>query len=218
MIGLMVDGKPLVRAYSMASAPWEDHLEFLSIKVENGALTSRLRNIQVGDEILIGKKAVGSLTIHNLLPGGTLWMLGTGTGLAPFLSILHSPEVYERFDNIVVSHTVRRVDELAYRQTIAELPDHTDLGELIAGKLHYYPSVTREPFETQGRVTDHIRTGKIWEDLKLPHFDPAHTRVMLCGSEAMNAECKEILEGRGFEEGSTGEPGSYLLEKAFVQK
>ncbi|MET0286554.1 MAG: ferredoxin--NADP reductase [Polyangiales bacterium] len=218
MIGLMVDGKPLVRAYSMVSPPWEDHLEFLSIKVEQGALTSRLRDVQVGDEVLIGKKAVGSLTVGNLHPGGTLWMLATGTGLAPFMSILHTPDVYERFDKLVLCHTVRQVDELAYRKTLAELPEHDMLAEAIGGKLHYYPSVTREDFLVKGRITDHIRTGRVFADLGLPELDPAHSRVMLCGSEAMNAEVKALLESRGFEEGSAGERGSYLLEKAFVTK
>lgn len=218
MIGLMVDGKPLTRAYSVVSAPWDEQLEFLSIKVENGALTSRLRNIQVGDKVIMSKKAVGSLTIGNLVPGGNLWMLATGTGLAPFLSILHSPEVYERFDRVIITHTVRQVDELAYRELITELPRHEMLGELIGDKLHYYPSVTRETFQNQGRITDLIRSERIFKDLGLPPLDPSRDRVMLCGSEAMNAECKELLEARGFDEGSAGHNGTYLLEKAFVTK
>ena len=218
MIGLMIDGKPLTRAYSVVSAPWDDHLEFLSIKVENGALTSRLRDIQVGDKVIMSKKAVGSLTISNVRPGGNLWMLATGTGLAPFLSILHSPEVYERFDRIILSHTVRQVDELAYRELITELPQHEMLGELIGDKLHYYPSVTREAFAVTGRITDLIRSGRIFKDLSLEPLHPDRDRVMLCGSEAMNAECKALLEERGFEEGSAGHQGTYLLEKAFVTK
>ena len=219
MMGLMVEGRPVVRAYSMVSAPWDEHLEFLSIKVAHGQLTSRLQNIAVGDKVLISRKAVGSLTVGNLHEGGTLWMLGTGTGLAPFLSILHCPDVYERFERIVLSHTVRQVDELAYRELITEeLPNHDILGEIIGDKLHYYPSVTREAFATTGRITDHIRSEKIFRDLGLPPFHPDQDRVMLCGSEAMNAEVRELLEARGFTEGSAGERGSYLIEKAFVSR
>ncbi len=218
MLGLRVDGAPLMRAYSMASAPWDDHLEFLSIKVEHGALTRRLRDIAPGDEVLLSRKAVGGLTINNLHAGGTLWMLATGTGLAPFMSILHTPEVYERFDRVVLSHTVRRVEDLAYQKTIAGLPTNDLLSDSIGDKLVYYPSVTREEHAVTGRITDHIRSGRVFRDLQLPELDPSHARVMLCGSEAMNAECRELLEARGFSEGSAGEPGSYLMEKAFVQK
>lgn len=218
MIGLMIHGKPVTRAYSMVSAPGDDHLEFLSIKVDGGALTSHLRTIEVGDEVLIGRKPVGSLTLGSLHEGGTLWMLATGTGLAPFMSILHEPAVYERYERVVVTHTVRTVGELAYAKTIRALPEHDLLGELVGDRLHYYPSVTREDFATTGRITDLIRSGKLFSDLKLPSLRPDRDRVMLCGSEAMNAECRDLLEARGFVEGSTGERGSYVLEKAFVQK
>jgi ferredoxin--NADP+ reductase len=169
MIGLMVEGKPLVRAYSVVSAPWEEELEFLSIKVQNGPLTSRLQHIQPGDTVLIGRKPTGTLVTDNLLPGRSLWMLATGTGLAPFISLAREPDVYERFDTVVVAHTVRQVAELAYREMFErDLAQHEFLGEIIAGKLRYYPSVTREPFPNQGRITDLIENGTIFSDLGLP--------------------------------------------------
>ncbi len=219
MIGLMVNGKPLVRAYSVASPTWEEELEFLSIKVPDGPLTSRLQHVQVGDTVLIGKKPTGTLVTDNLLPGRTLWLLATGTGLAPFLSLAREPDVYERYEKVVVVHTVRQVDELAHRQLFeADLHAHEFLGEMVAGKLVYYPSVTREAFRNQGRITTLIDSGKIFADLGVPPLDPAHDRVMLCGSEAMNRDVKAMLEARGFEEGSNNAPATYVVEKAFVTK
>ncbi|MFO0665744.1 MAG: ferredoxin--NADP reductase [Polyangiaceae bacterium] len=218
MMGLMVDGRPLVRAYSIASAPWDEELEFFSIKIQHGPLTSRLQHVVPGDTLVVAKKLTGTLTITNLEPGGTLWLLGTGTGLAPFLSILQSPETYERYDRVVLSHTVRRVADLAYREVLEALPKHEWLGELIAEKFTYYPAVTREPFPVQDRITKLVETGRIFEELKLPELHPSRDRVMLCGSEAMNADCRAMLEWRGFTEGSTGERGTYVLEKAFVDK
>ena len=219
MIGLMVDGKPLVRAYSMVSPPWDEELEFLSIKVQDGPLTSRLQHIQVGDTVLIGKKPTGTLLTENLLPGRTLWLLATGTGLAPFMSLIREPEVYERFEKVVVCHTVREVNELAYRDYIStELTAHEFLGDLLRDKLIYYPSVTRQPFVTQGRITTLIESGKVFADLGLPALSTANDRVMLCGSDAMNADVKALLEARGFTEGSNSEPGTYVVEKAFVTK
>lgn len=219
MIGLMAEGKPLVRAYSMVSAPWEAELEFLSIKVADGPLTSRLQHVQPGDTVLIGRKPTGTLLVDNLLPGRTLWLLATGTGLAPFMSLIREPEVYDRFERVVVAHTVRQVRELAYRDAIErELHAHEFLGELLRGKLSYYPSVTREAFPTEGRITALIETGRIFADLGLPPLSPATDRVMLCGSEAMNADVKALLEARGFAEGSNHSPGSYVVEKAFVEK
>ena len=218
MIGLVAEGKPLVRAYSMVSAPWEEHLEFLSIKVQHGPLTSRLQHIVPGDRVLIGRKATGTLVTDNLLPGGTLWLCGTGTGLAPFMSLIREPETYDRFDRVVVAHTVRQVAELAYRDLISGLPEHELLGELAAQKLLYYPSVTREPFVNQGRITTLIESGKICADLGLPPVSATTDRVMLCGSEAMNADMRQLLEARGFEEGSNNTPGTYVVEKAFVTK
>ncbi len=219
MIGLIVDGKPLVRAYSVASAPYDERLEFLSIKVQDGPLTSRLQHIRPGDEILVGKKAVGTLVMDALLPGKTLWLYGTGTGLAPFMSLIREPEVYDRFEKVVLLHGVREVKELAYGDFIEkELPADELLGEMVAPKLVYYPTVTREPFRNQGRVTDLIRSGKLFTDLGLPAFTPEHDRIMLCGSPEMLAETKGLLEGMGFEEGANSRPGHYVIEKAFVEK
>jgi ferredoxin--NADP+ reductase len=219
MIGLMVDGKPLVRAYSVASPTWEEDLEFLSIKVQHGPLTSRLQHVRPGDTLLVGRKPTGTLVTDNLLPGGTLWLLATGTGLAPFMSLIREPEVYERYDRVVVCHTVRQVAELAYRDLITrDLPEHELLGELLRDKLLYYPSVTREAFPTEGRITTLIESGRVFADLGLPALDPARDRAMLCGSEAMNADCRALLEARGFTEGSNASPGTYVVEKAFVTR
>lgn len=219
MIGLMVEGKPLVRAYSLVSPPWEEHLEFLSIKVQDGPLTSRLQHVVPGDGVLIGRKATGTLLIENLAPGGTLWLFATGTGLAPFLSLIRDPETYDRYDRIVVAHTVRLVSELAYRTLIAErLAEHELLGDLVRDKLLYYPSVTREPFPNQGRVTTLVESGRICTDLGLPPITPERDRAMLCGSEAMNADMRALLEARGFTEGANNRPGTFVVEKAFVSK
>jgi ferredoxin--NADP+ reductase len=219
MIGLMVNGRPLVRAYSVASPTWDEELEFLSIKVQDGPLTSRLQHVAVGDTVLIGRKPTGTLVTDNLLPGRTLWLLATGTGLAPFLSLAREPDVYDRYEKVVVVHTVREAKELAHRALFeTELPAHEFLGEIVAGKLLYYPSVTREPFRHQGRVTTLVESGRLFADLGLPAFTPENDRVMLCGSEAMNRDMKAMLEGRGFVEGSNNSPGSYVVEKAFVTK
>lgn len=218
MIGLLVDGKPLMRAYSFASASWEEELEFFSIKVPDGPLTSRLQNLQVGDEILLSKKPTGTLLISDLHPGKRLYLLGTGTGLAPFLSIIKDPETYERFDSVIVAHGVRHVDDLAYRATISEeLPRHELLGDLIKGHLLYYPAVTREPFVHNGRLTHLFDSGQLARDLDLPPIDPKYDRVMLCGSPAMLKDFRELLDRRGFEVSpSIGQAGDYVFERAFV--
>lgn len=219
MIGLVVDGKPLVRAYSMVSPAWEDHLEFLSIKVPHGPLTSRLQHILPGGHILIGQKPVGTLVPENLLPGRNLWMLATGTGLAPFMSLLRDPEVYDRYERVIIAHTVREMAELAYRDCLTrELRDHELLGEMVREKMIYLPAVTREAFPIQGRITTRLEAGTAEHDAGVAPLDPAHDRVMICGSEAMNADCKALLESRGFVEGNNSEPGSYVVEKAFVAK
>jgi len=219
MIGLVVGGKPLVRAYSMVSPPWEETLEFLSIKVPDGPLTSRLQHVQVGDGVLIGRKATGTLVTGNLTPGGRLWMFATGTGLAPFMSLIRDPETYDRFERIVLVHTVRQVNELAYRGLISEeLFGHELLGELVRGRLTYVPSVTREAFHTSARITTMIESGSLTGDLGLPALSPERDRAMLCGSEAMNADVRALLEARGFAEGSNSSPGTYVVEKAFVTK
>ena len=219
MVGLTKeDGKPLVRAYSIASPSWHDELEFYSIKVADGPLTSRLQNIKVGDQILIGRKPTGTLVLDGLKPGKRLYMLGAGTGLAPWLSLARDPEVYERFDDVIVTHTVRNVADLNYRELLeTELPNDEILGDLVAGKLRYYPTVTREPFKTQGRITDLIASGKLFDDLGVPPLDPATDRLMLCGGPAVLADLKQLLLARGYEEGSIASPGDFVLEKAFVE-
>jgi ferredoxin--NADP+ reductase len=219
MIGLRVDGKPLLRAYSIVSANYEDHLEFLSIKVPDGAFTSRLQHIQVGDTIIVGRKPTGTLVIDYLLPGKRLYLLSTGTGLAPFMSIIRDPETYEKFEQVILVHGVRQVDELAYHDVLLEhLPKHEFLGELVTSKLRYYPTVTRQAYRNMGRVTELIETGKLFEDLGLPAFDPANDRVMICGSPGMLRDLKEMLENRGFHEGNTSTPGDFVIERAFAEQ
>jgi ferredoxin/flavodoxin---NADP+ reductase len=219
MVGLMKeDGKPLVRAYSIASPAWHEELEFYSIKVPDGPLTSRLQNIKVGDQVLIGRKPTGTLVLDGLKPGKRLYMLGTGTGLAPWLSLARDPEVYERFDEVIVTHTVREVRDLNYRDLLElELAADEYLGELIAPKLKYYPTVTREDFRTRGRITDLIESGQLFRDLGNPPFDPAVDRVMLCGGPSVLADLKQQLLDRGYTEGSIAAPGDFVLEKAFVE-
>lgn len=219
MVGLeKEDGKPLVRAYSIASPAWHDELEFYSIKVQDGPLTSRLQKIKVGDQVLIGRKPTGTLVLDGLKPGRRLWMLGTGTGLAPWLSLARDPEVYERFEEVVVTHTVREVKDLNYAELFeTELAADEILGELIGDKLCYYPTVTREPFRTEGRITDLIASGKLFGDLGAAPFDPSVDRVMLCGGPSVLADLKQQLLDFGFEEGSVSSPGDFVLERAFVE-
>lgn len=219
MIGLKVNERPLLRAYSVVSPNWHETLEFFSIKVPNGPLTSRLQHIQVGDPIIVGRKATGTLVLDNLLPGRTLYLLGTGTGLAPFLSVVRDPETYERFEKVVLVHGCRQVAELAYTDLLTkELPAHEFLGEEISAKLIYYPTVTREPFRNQGRITDLMESGKLYSDIGLPPLDAATDRVMICGSPQMMVDLRSYLAGRGFSEGSSGEPGQFVIEKAFAER
>ena len=219
MIGLLVNGKPLLRAYSVASANYEDHLEFLSIKVPDGPLTSRLQHLQVGDSILVGRKPTGTLVVDYLRPGKRLYLLATGTGLAPFLSIVRDPEVYERFEHIVLVHGVRKVDELAYHDLFTQhLPQHEYLGEAVSAKLRYVPTVTREPFRTMGRIPQLIRSGELAAQLGLPDMAPGEDRAMICGSPAMLRELKALLEERGFDEGNTSMPGDFVIERAFADQ
>ncbi len=219
MIGLEMGGRPLVRAYSMVSSAYEEQLEFLSIKVPNGPLTSRLQHIRAGEPVLVGRKPTGTLVQDSLLPGETLWLLGTGTGLAPFMSIVKDPDVYDRFRRVVLVHGVRLRDELAYRRWIEEeLPGHEFLGEQARAQLIYHPTVTREAFRNQGRLTDGLRTGELPAQLGLPALSPERDRVMLCGSPLMLADMTALLKAREFEEGSHTEPGHYVVEKAFVEK
>jgi len=187
--------------------------------VPDGPLTSRLQHIQVGDNIIVGKKPTGTLLIDYLLPGKRLYLLSTGTGLAPFMSVIRDPETYERFEHVVLVHGVRQVNELAYHDYITQdLPQHEFLGELVSKQLKYYPTVTREPFRNQGRITDLIKTGKLFTDLGLPALDPINDRVMLCGSPEMLADLKQMLEHADFEEGNTTRPGDFVIERAFVEK
>ena len=219
MIGLIVDNKPLLRAYSMVSASYEEHLEFFSIKVQDGPLTSRLQHLKVGDRIIVGRKATGTLLQDNLLPGKTLWLLGTGTGLAPFMSIIKDHEAYERYERVVLVHGVRTVGELAYEDFITrELPENEFFGDEVKAKLLYYPTVTRESYRNQGRITDLIRSGKLFADLNLPKFDIGTDRLMLCGSPQMLAEMRGMLDEMGWQEGSTTGAGHYVIEKAFVEQ
>ena len=219
MIGLQVNGKPLLRAYSIVSANYEEHLEFLSIKVQDGPLTSRLQHIQPGDEIIVGRKPTGTLLIDYLLPGKRLYLLSSGTGLAPFLSTIRDPATFEKFEKVILVHSVREVAELAYHQYITEsLPQHELLGEMIRDQLLYYPTVTREAFRNQGRITDLIDNGKLFDDLGLPAFDPAVDRAMICGSPAMLRDLKVLLEQRSFKEGNTSTPGDFVIERAFVEQ
>ncbi len=219
MLGFRVNDKPLLRAYSMVSANYEEHLEFLSIKVADGPLTSRLQRIQVGDSIIVGRKSTGTLVIDYLLPGKRLYLLSTGTGLAPFMSIIRDPATYKAFAQVVLVHGVRQANELAYHDLVVEhLPQHEFLGEMVSKQLLYYPTVTRESYRTMGRVTDLIESGKMFEDLKLPALDVAHDRVMVCGSPEMLKDLKHLLEGQGFKEGNTSKPGDFVVERAFAEQ
>ncbi len=219
MMGLEVEGRPLLRAYSMVSTNYDEELEFFSIKVPDGPLTSKLRHIREGDRILVGKKPTGTLVLDNLLPGRALYLLSTGTGLAPFMSIIRDLETYEKFDNVVLIHGCRQIAELAYGEKITQaLPRDEYLGELIRDKLIYYPTVTREPFHNRGRVTDLITSGQLFRDIGMPAFDAEEDRAMLCGSPQMLDDMKTILLDQGFTEGSNAKLGSFVIEKAFVEK
>ena len=220
MIGLDVGGKPLTRAYSIASPNYEEHLEFFSIKVPDGPLTSRLQHLRPGDPIVVSKKPTGTLVLHDLKPGKNLYLLATGTGLAPFLSVIQDPETYERFEKVVLVHGVRFVSELAYTDFITrELPQHEYFGDQVREQLVYYPTVTREPFRNTGRITHVIESGRLFADIGLPALDPARDRVMICGSQAMNKDCCDLLDARGFAMSPRiGVAGDYVIERAFVEK
>ncbi len=219
MIGLRVNGKPLLRAYSVVSANYEEQLEFLSIKVQDGPLTSRLQHIQVGDTVIVGNKPTGTLLIDYLLPAKRLYLMGSGTGLAPFISIVRDPATYEKFSEVVLVHGVREVAELAYHDHITqELPQHEFLGEMVRKQLRYYPTVTREAYRHTGRITDLLDSGQLFSDLGLPNISPADDRVMICGSPGLLKDLKHLLEVRGFQEGNTSTPGQFVVERAFVEQ
>lgn len=219
MMGIEHEGRPLLRAYSIASANHEETLEFFSIKVPDGPLTSKLQKIQVGDPILISRKPTGTLIQDHLLPGRNLYLLSTGTGLAPFLSIIKDPDIYENYDNVILTHGCRFISELAYEEIITKtLPEHEYLGEMVKDKLLYYPTVTREPYRNTGRLTTLLDNGKLTQDLGLPDISIEHDRFMICGSPAMLKDLCTLLDSRGFKEARGGEAGHYVIERAFVEK
>jgi ferredoxin--NADP+ reductase len=220
MIGLEVNGRPLMRAYSVASANYEEHLEFFSIKVQDGPLTSRLQHLQPGDKLMVSKKPTGTLVLRDLKPGKRLFLFATGTGLAPFMSLIHDPEMYERFEKIILIHGVRWTNELAYHDYIEQdLKEHEYLGDMIREQLVYYPTVTREPFRNEGRQTDLVRSGKLFADIGQEPLDPATDRAMICGSPAMLKEISEMLDSYGFQiSPHIGEMGDYVIERAFVEQ
>jgi ferredoxin--NADP+ reductase len=218
MIGLLDDaGKPLLRAYSIASPSWDEELEFYSIKVPDGPLTSRLQHVQPGDQIILRPKPVGTLVHDALLPGKRIWFLATGTGIAPFASLMRDPETYEKYEQVIMMHTCRTVSELEYgRQLVESLEADPLIGEMVAGKLKYYPTTTREETPHMGRITDNLTSGKVFADLGVPPMDREHDRAMVCGSLAFNVDVKAVLEGFGLREGANSEPREYVVEKAFV--
>jgi ferredoxin--NADP+ reductase len=218
MIGLPVDGKPCMRAYSIASPNYAEHLEFLSIKIEDGKLTSRLQHLQPGDQILLSRKSVGTLVLDDLKPGKRLFLFATGTGLAPFMSLVQDLEAYERFEQIILVHGVRRVSDLAYREYLSEtLPADEYLGEMISEQLRYLPSVTREAFPLRKRIPEMILDGSVCSELGLPALDPASDRAMICGSLPMLKDTQSALDSLGFEVSpQQGVPGDYVIERAFV--
>ena len=219
IIGLPDDGRPLLRAYSIASAVYADELEFFSIKVKNGPLTSRLQHIVAGSSLLVGHKPTGTLVTDNLLPGGCLYLLGTGTGVAPFASLIRDPEVYTQFGGVVLAHGCRAVGETAYSDQLVQgtMLDEF-LGEEARTKLAYYPTVTREAFRHQGRITDLMMSGELCRNVGQPNLDPRRDRVMLCGSPAFIADMTGFLLSRGFDEGSSNRPAHFVVEKAFAAR
>ena len=220
MIGLEVDGRPLARAYSVASPNYDEHLEFLSIKVQDGPLTSRIQHIKVGDELLVSRKPTGTLVIHDLKPAKNLYLFSTGTGLAPYMSLIQDIEVYDRFEKVILVHGVRKVDDLAYKDFIEnELPKNEFFGDEVKNKLIYYPTVTREAFKNEGRLTDLIKSGKLFKDIGLNEMNPIDDRAMICGSPEMLKDTQDLLDSMNFKVSPRiGEPGDYVIEHAFVEK
>ena len=218
MIGLPNAAKPVFRAYSIASPAWDEELEFYSIKVPDGPLTGALQKIQPGDSLLLRQKTTGTLVLDALLPGKRLWMISTGTGIAPFASLMRDPETFEKYDQVILTHTCRDVAELTYgRELSAALVEDPLIGELAREKFHYYPTTTREAFERMGRITTRIETGEVFRDLGLEGgFDPIKDRVMICGSIELNKDVKKLLEAAGLTEGANNAPAEFVLERAFV--
>lgn len=222
MIGLEVDGKPLLRAYSIASANYEEELEFFSIKVPHGALTSRLQHIKIGEQVTLSTRPTGTLVSGYLKPGKHLYLLATGTGLAPFMGIIKDPDIYEKFDKIILVHGVRFISELAYQHIICNvLPNNEFFGDIVRQKLIYYPTVTREPFSTpahQQRITHLLSNNTLTEQLGLPNLNPDVDRFMLCGNQAMLDDTMTILNNLGFKKATSREQGDYVIEQAFLEK
>lgn len=218
MIGLMGDnGKPLLRAYSIASPSWDEGLELYSIKVQDGPLTSKLQKIQVGDEVIVRPKPVGTLVLDALLPAKRMYFIATGTGIAPFASLVRDPDLYERYEEVIMCHTCRDVSDLAYgRDLVASLADDPLIGEFVGDKLKYYPTTTREESPKMGRITTLMTDGTLAADLNLPPLNPETDRLMVCGSIALNTDIKAICEAAGMSEGSNSSPSHYVVEKAFV--
>jgi ferredoxin--NADP+ reductase len=219
MIGIEVDGRPLLRAYSMASATYDEHLEFFSIIVPDGPLTSKLRHIEVGDTLLVSRKPTGTLLLGNLRPGKRLYMLSTGTGLAPFASIIQDPTAYEQYEHVVLVHGCRNTAELEYGTRVVDgVRDNELLSDLAHDKLLHYTTVTREPYYHRGRINDLIANGRLFADLGLPPLDRAQDRVMICGNPEMLQSLRTMLEASGFTEGSNSAPGDFVIERAFVER
>lgn len=218
MIGLMVGDKPIYRAYSIASPAWDEELEFFSIKVPDGPLTSHLQKIKPGDTVLMRKKPTGTLVLDALTPGKRLYMFSTGTGIAPFASLIRDPETYEKFDEVILTHTCREVAELKYGfDLMEEIRNHEFLSEIVGTKLKHYPTVTRDPsYPNQGRITDLIESGKLFTDLGVPPLEPATDRGMICGSTEMLKDTKALLEAAGLTEGANSQPAEFVIERAFV--
>ncbi len=217
MIGLMVDGKPIYRAYSVASPSWDEELEFFSIKVPDGPLTSVLCDIKVGDTVLMRKKPTGTLVLDALVPGKRLYMFSTGTGIAPFASLIRDPETYEKFDEVILTHTCREIAELQYGfDLVEEIRNHEFLAEIVGDKLKHYATVTREDYPFMGRITDLMESGKLYTDLGVPPLNPETDRGMICGSSAMLKDTKELLEKAGLTEGANNKPAEFVIERAFV--
>lgn len=222
MIGLLKDdGKPLLRAYSIASPSWDDELEFYSIKVQDGPLTSRLQHLKVNDQIILRPKPVGTLVHDALLPGRRLWLFATGTGIAPFASLIRDPQTFEDYDQVILTHTCRELAELEYGRLLVEGLSKDELMIELLGKnnikkLNYYPTTTRENSSCMGRITEKLKNNKLFNDLNINDFSPLNDRAMVCGSIGLNLEIKSILDDLGFKEGANSEPAEYVVEKAFV--
>lgn len=217
MIGLMIGETPTYRAYSIASPAWDDELEFFSIKVADGPLTSHLQLIKPGDMVLLRKKPTGTLVLDALTPGKRLYMFSTGTGIAPFASLIRDPETYEKFEEVILTHTCREVTELKYGfDLVEEIRNHEFLGNLVGDKLKHYATVTREPYHVQGRITDLMKTGKLHADLGIPRLNSVVDRAMICGSSAMLKDTKDLLEKAGLTEGANSKVGEFVIERAFV--